>query len=101
VKGSVGTVVGAALLGLVATPFVYYGIGAILYAHRPGWAQGQGEGFGVFLVSLGAAPVAAVAWGILAARFQVLRSGPRSWWIALAVYLLAGFVLHLAADPGS
>jgi hypothetical protein len=97
---SVLRVIGAALAGLVGTPIVYYLIGSILYGHRSSWSVGQGEGFRVFLIAIGAAPVAAVYWGILAARFEVLRAGPRSWWIALGVYLLAGFVLHLALDPG-
>lgn len=97
---SVLVVLGAALGGLIGTLFVYYGIGAILFGGRSGWNVGQGEGFRVFCIALGAAPFAAIYWGILAARFQVQRAGPRSWWIALGVYMLAGFVLHLALDPG-
>lgn len=97
---SIMVVVGAVVGALVGTPIVYYLIGAILFGHRSGWNVGQGEGFRVFLIALGATPFAAVYWGIAAARFRVLRAGPRSWWIALAVYLVAGFVVHLAADPG-
>lgn len=97
---SVLVVIGAASAGLIATTIVYYLIGSLLYGHRSSWSVGQGEGFRVFLVSMGAAPFAAIYWGILAARFQVQRAGARSWWIALAVYVVVGFVLHIAADPG-
>ncbi|MCU0724875.1 MAG: hypothetical protein MUE73_03665 [Planctomycetes bacterium] len=73
-KPAASFLLGAAL-GLVLTPILTWVVGFALFGGRATWAVGQGDGFMVFLVALGAALPGAVLGGATALGLRALRTG--------------------------
>jgi hypothetical protein len=91
------------LAGLVTTPVLYYGIGALLFGQRSTWSTGTGDGFVAFLTALYAAPLLGLLWAGAGVWIGVLRRRETTrWWQPLlgmctftGMWVAAGFAAQL------